>query len=77
MALGLRRKRADEKGHDDAADHGREHDPHAPATGRGEDIGVVVQRQCTIEEEIVEDVDKVAEENRADAGHNAERQRPE
>ena len=71
MALGLWREVGDEKGDDQAADHGHEDHQPAPGLGRGEFVGVVNEREMAEEHRVVNHRDQRAEHDRAEAGDDA------
>ena len=63
----------DEEGDADGPDHRHEDHERSPWAGRGEDVGVVADRKLAEEQEIVNQTDQIPENDRAEAGDDANR----
>ena len=77
MALGFRGEIGNEKGDDDRANHGRQDDQRSPSARRGEDVGIIGDRERAVEEQVMQNPYQVAKNDRAQSGDDAETQRQE
>ena len=74
MAFGLRRKALDQIDDDKAAEDRRQDDPVSPPARPFEDVGVVGDPEDAIDHEIVDQANERPQQDRADAGHDADDQ---
>ena len=75
MALALRGEIRDQEGHDLSADDRHQDDQRAPGTGRREHVGLVVEREDAKERNVMNKSDEGAENDCAQAGHDADNDR--